>query len=587
MSGSVDDPRPVPARAPEAWHRRWAHRLATDRTLLILIGLFVLAVALRFVFVRYARLAGDEAYYYGRAWLVAEGKGLPALGPDVTSGEARLPGGSFVTLMAFPLLFWNSPLACMAWVALLSVLGYALWTAVVRRWFGDRAAVAYAALLLFSPWSFFYSDRIWNPNVVILASGALLFAFTRMIDRPGSRHVFWIPLAVMAVPQFHLSGLLLIPLAVALWLVWRPRVHFGAALLGIVSGVVLYFPYLWFEIRHGFRNTRALLSMPPDPGHGVFQVARTLWQFFGFGTTELGYHVEKGYWSHPYLELRYYFERHGFQTTADFFGGGLGGALLVGVTVGTLILAAFAWLRWLWRIARAGRGAFARLTRTPLDLTFGLALVLLPLLTLGGKKVVHPHYLYVFYPVAYLPLLYVFGSRLRGRSLVPVALWLALVVPVGLWASARYYRVEDHPISVGEQERLLEYIYDSAEEEEYAIDIRLPRLAYFPYTLHQLAWAHLHRPLRENAESPQRYVVLPRDEGFRRLREPPPHRIDGRPVRDYRVIDTAVIFRTGFRPAPAVPPAATRPVDRPRVVLPPAARSPRIAPRPSPAPQSR
>ena len=101
--------------------------------------------------------------------------------------------------------------------------------------------------------------------VIILLTALLLWAATKMIDHPRTKQVFWIPLVVMVAPQFHLSGVVLLLLAVLLWLAYHPKIHKWASLAGIGAGVLCYVPYLISEIQSGFRNTKLLMSMPSDP----------------------------------------------------------------------------------------------------------------------------------------------------------------------------------------------------------------------------------------------------------------------------------------------------------------------------------
>jgi len=127
--------------------------------------LFGLAFGLRLYFVGQARFAGDEARFYAEAHAVVETCRIPGLGAPVTGGPARLPGATFSLLISLPLLLVRSPLSCMVLVVLLNMLGYGLWARVVRQVKGERTALVFATLLLLSPWSFLYSDRIWNPRI--------------------------------------------------------------------------------------------------------------------------------------------------------------------------------------------------------------------------------------------------------------------------------------------------------------------------------------------------------------------------------------------------------------------------------------
>ncbi len=508
-----------------------------------LVVLFALGLVFRLVFIHHCRFAGDEARFYGEARSVLTEGVFPALGTSVTGGAARLPGGTFTLLMVPAFLFSKSPLAGNVVVMLLSLLAYWLLVSVVRRWMGARVSLAFAVLILFSPWSYFYSDRIWNPNVLILFCAGLLWAATRVIDRPRSRQVFWIPLLVIVVPQIHLSGVLLLLFAILFWAAYRPKIHKWAAAGGIAAGVMFYVPYLVSEFQSGFRNTKLLLSLPADPAFSAVDFYRGPLNLVVFASGEMGYLLRKGFWF-PYNELGFYFRQDGLTVTHRFFGGGFGAGLLVAFALASLALAFAALVFWIIDLARSRREAWKFLKKNPLVLGFALALLLTPLLLLLGRKSYHPHYIYLFYPLAFVPLLALFSKLDRGRRFVAVLVWVGIAAVSQTVMSAHVYQVSERPISFPQQRAVMDFIYKTAGSRHFAIDFRLTRSRFDTNPFQVLARHYYQKPFRENHRAGLRYTLFDRQEGRWFLDGDQPT-IRGRPVIDRLDLDAAVVVRSG------------------------------------------
>ena len=510
--------------------------------IIALAVLFALALGIRLVFIHQCRFAGDEARFYGEARAVVAGETFPALGTAVTGGEARLPGGTFTLLMVPAFVLSRSPLAGNVMVVLFSLLAYWLLVMVVRRWMGQRVSLVFAVLILFSPWSYFYSDRIWNPNVLILLTALLLWAATKMIDHPRTRHVFWIPLVVMVAPQFHLSGVVLLLLAALLWLAYRPKIHKWASLAGIGAGVLCYVPYLISGIQSGFRNTKLLMSMPSDPTFAAADFYRGPLNLLIFASGEMGYLLRKGFW-YPYNEAQFYFRQDGLKITHDFYGGSLGADLLVAVVLISLALATAALVIWLVSLFRSGRGIWKFLKADPLVLGFALALVLTPLLLLSGQKSYHPHYIYFFYPFAFVPLL-AFFSRFDSFRYVAVLVWVGVAALCYTIASAHVYQRSERPISFPQQRKVMEFIYETSGNQSFAMDFRLTRSRFDTHPMHVLAHRYFEKPFRENHRAKLRYTIFDWKEGRWFLEGGQPT-IRGRPVQDYRDLKASVVVKSG------------------------------------------
>src|SRR5262245_25072532 len=64
----------------------------------------------------------------------------------------------------------------------------------------------------------------------------------------------------MIMPQFHMSGLMLIPAAVIILLLSRARLNIPWLTAGVIAGGLMYVPYLRGEMAHSWQNTIGMLS---------------------------------------------------------------------------------------------------------------------------------------------------------------------------------------------------------------------------------------------------------------------------------------------------------------------------------------
>jgi hypothetical protein len=492
----------------------------------VVLGLLTLAFLLRLAFLPDARFTGDEALFYEQATRAAWGEWFPWIGPVVTNGPLRHPGGTFYLLMALPLTLTRSPLGPMALVALLNVLAYGLLYRVFARRLGAGAGLLFLGLLLFSPWSFFYSDRIWNSNLVLPLSALFLWAGYHVLDTPRSPRLFWAVFALVVFPQFHLSVLLPAAVGLLLLIIYRPALRWRSGLYGLIAGLIFYAPYLVAEVRSGFANTRLLFSGTSGGGEGPREALRALVGFVSLPSTEASYFVARGFWF-PHDVFAYYKGGPGLSELFTFLGGGAVGALLIAGTLLSLAVVAAGLIAVLIRVCTKPR----MLLDEPLTVAFLLALLTIPAVFLLSGKPYFPHYVYPLYPLAFVAPLAALRPLLARPSTARVSVALvALVALSGIAISARYYREVDGLVGVRSSTEIVETLLDVARGAPIDISFDVERSRLSPGPLQRLArYRYLQNlthasgaPVRARIFSParwQQFQSLP--EYQRRLRGAP------------------------------------------------------------------
>jgi hypothetical protein len=281
----------------------WSDR----RAVVVGLVLFLLAATLRVALLHTARFGGDEALFFRLGMDIVEGKSFPLLGTQITDGAARLPGPTFLYLMALPLLVWRAPEAQYLFTELLGAATVVVLWQALRRPCGERAAFFTGLTFALSPWAALYADRTWNPNVLPFFVVVGVAAGLRLREAPGSRAalVFWPTLALL--PHLHLSA----PVAWAglLALVGVGTLRQAATatarrwhVVGLALALLCYAPLLVHELQTGFGNTRQIVAETVGRQGGERHPWGFVWvpvYALRLLTTDVSYHELSGYWGGP------------------------------------------------------------------------------------------------------------------------------------------------------------------------------------------------------------------------------------------------------------------------------------------------
>ncbi len=262
------------------------------------MAIFVGAALLRLALVETARFTGDEALDYATGMDIAHGVRFPLLGPIITSGQARHPGPLTYWLAALPQFFTRAPEAGNVFFELMGAAMVWMFWQALRRPFGDPAATFAAVLLACSPWSALFADRVWNPHAFLVFEQLALLAALKLRERPSSAWVAVLPIACLALPQFHSSApvvwLALVPI------VWGNARHWNRRYLGLgfALAALSYVPFVVNEVQTGFGDTRAFFAetFAPDKHTRPINLVLAPLYVLRFLTLDVTYHELSGYW---------------------------------------------------------------------------------------------------------------------------------------------------------------------------------------------------------------------------------------------------------------------------------------------------
>lgn len=235
----------------------------------LLILILLLAAFLRLYRISdYMTFLGDE----GRDVLVALGilhGHFTLLGPRASAGNFFTGPVYYYMMAPFLWLFNLNPVGPAVMVALFSVATVWLIYQMGKDFFDKRAGLIAAALYAVSPLVITYSHSSWNPNVVpffsLLTIYLLYIAVTTV--RSWRYYVLTGFFLGICIELHYISLFLAVIVAVSLFLMhWylKKKIlilqickYYLQILLGFIIG---YAPFLAFEVRHGFPNTKTIIS---------------------------------------------------------------------------------------------------------------------------------------------------------------------------------------------------------------------------------------------------------------------------------------------------------------------------------------
>lgn len=214
----------------------------------------------------YMQFLGDE----GRDVLVAKDilhGHLTLLGPRSSAGDFFMGPFYYYLITPFLLLFNYDPVGPAIMVALFGVATVFLIYIVGRKFFGSAAGLFAASLYTTSPLVLAYSHSSWNPDVLPFFSLLLIYYVYNTVTKSKSwKHYLLIGVLLGICLQLHyLSLFLAVIIAIYIFLIHRISkftiISLFKKYLGILLGSIISLsPFILFELRHNFLNTRGILT---------------------------------------------------------------------------------------------------------------------------------------------------------------------------------------------------------------------------------------------------------------------------------------------------------------------------------------
>ena len=257
-------PTPQPARQRQRW-LRWLAALLRSWDFYLLLLVVLVAAFLRFYKINTTEFDEDQAMLFRLAYDAVHHGLLPVTSNRSSIGLANPPG--VIYLFMLPAALSSNPVWAAVMVGAFSVIAVALTYIFTRRYYGRVAALIASLLFAITFRQLIYTRFIWQPNLMAPFVVLLLFALYMGGVERRKGWLFPALLLMGILYQTHeITLLLAISLLVALVLAWR-TVRWRDLVLAVVSLLILFSPFLLWEVLHKFQDVLALLT--PTGHHAV------------------------------------------------------------------------------------------------------------------------------------------------------------------------------------------------------------------------------------------------------------------------------------------------------------------------------
>jgi len=473
------------------------------------IVILIAAAVFRIAFVQDARLAGDEASQYATAKHVAEFKLFPVTGVNMTGDAAMTPGGLYHLIMSIPYFFSDDPVAGGVFIVVLNILGLGLGYLLFRREYGRVAALGVLVLSAFNPFSVFFSDRQWNPNLLVPLGFLWLWLLLGAFRGEGRFRWGWLAALLVVSPQIHMSCPQLTLMTLVLLVCWRPKIRWGQAAAGIGIGMATYVPYFVVDALDGWSNTARIANQISEAASPWYEAFRAGYYQVLYAAGDFTYFLGKGFWF-PMTEWGF-LKAGGTEKYAALTGApGVWGSLSLGLVAVALLLAIAGHGYALGRAVHGWiRGFTTSVRQDPLVTLAVLNIPVLILLLLKTGKAFYPHYSMVLFPLAMVPVAALL-SKLKAR--VPAVAAIAVISILAAnqaVLTARYYRTEESKASVFLMKEASRQILKDAGVSSFRVVVDMPGTRMGSYPMSVLAREFHDSPWRETKDSRLTYVLAP------------------------------------------------------------------------------
>lgn len=190
--------------------------------------------------------------------------GKPALlGPQTSTGNMYLGPAYYYFITPALLLSGMSPLGPAALIAVTGVATVWLLYYLGKRWFDQPTGLVAAVLYAVMPLPVVFTRNSWNPNLAPLVSLLCVWMVVNIVGQSKHKHRSYLALGALVglLVQLHYMALLFVA-ALGLTLLfyhrWRLSQLFLGSLLALFTFTLTLTPFIIFELRNQFVNTKAI-----------------------------------------------------------------------------------------------------------------------------------------------------------------------------------------------------------------------------------------------------------------------------------------------------------------------------------------
>lgn len=252
--------------------------------ILLLIILFIASFLRFYNIVDFLHFANDEARDAFVVKNIFNKGSLPLLGPETSIGHFHLGPLFYYLLIPFFLVFNFHPISGAIMSALLGILSVLLMWKLCREIFSKQAALIASFLYSISFMVVLHSRWSWNPNVVPFFFLLFLYSFYKLTSlNKNNAKYFYICIATLgALTQLHASTFILVPVAVIIFVIYRPKnLKWQHYLLSLFLLIILFLPFLIYEVINKLENFYKIIGVIFENTEGISLFEKIIFNFIG------------------------------------------------------------------------------------------------------------------------------------------------------------------------------------------------------------------------------------------------------------------------------------------------------------------
>ncbi len=254
--------------------------------LLVLVGIIVFSIFLRFYrFDTRWGLAHDQASFAIGARYALETHQLPAFGPFSSAGPFQTGGIWYWLVMVGTALFPPAVVSPWVFLTILSasvtpLLMLIAWKMIPNRWFSASVGLLAAT----SPFGVLQATNLTNQTPLPFFATLAIFFQLLYWQRSKMVYLFLTSMAVGVGSATHAQGFALLPVVAITFLVGM-QFTLPAAIAAVAGFLIPWVSVFIAEARHGFFNTKSMLTYMFGKDKVPFELLGRRWLTFATQTT--------------------------------------------------------------------------------------------------------------------------------------------------------------------------------------------------------------------------------------------------------------------------------------------------------------
>jgi 4-amino-4-deoxy-L-arabinose transferase-like glycosyltransferase len=219
------------------------------------------------------------------------------LGPISSLGNFHFPPAYYYIVYPFAIILKFAPYSLAIASLFFSLATIILTFIVIKKWFkNDFLAFLVIFLMSISTLTIQLEKYGSNPNFIPFFGLLFFYSLQQLIETPYKlKYVTLLAVSFSIATQLHAVPMLVLPIILTVSILQKHlKVNLKTGIIFVLLTILIYSPYLFYELTHNFQNARYLLSIA-NSGNNLEMIATHWVQYLGF-------------WISPFVSLHSFFD---------------------------------------------------------------------------------------------------------------------------------------------------------------------------------------------------------------------------------------------------------------------------------------